>query len=108
MSSVHAKAEIVRFFESDKPEVLCLRGAWGVGKTYALREVVRDLSSKQKILLTRYSYVSLFGLDTLDKVRQSIFDNTVKSDGVNLTQDGSSIFRAFSDLEMLARKTKGL
>lgn len=108
MSTVHAKAEIVRFFESDEPEVLCLRGAWGVGKTFALREAVRDLSDLQKISLTRYSYVSLFGLDTLDKVRQSIFDNTVKSDGVNRPDDGSSIFRAFSDLEALARKAKGL
>ena len=35
MSTALVEKEIERFLASPEPEVLCLRGKWGVGKTYS-------------------------------------------------------------------------
>jgi hypothetical protein len=35
MSATLVEKEIERFLASPEPEVLCLRGKWGVGKTYS-------------------------------------------------------------------------
>ena len=60
MSSALSKDELKRFLSSDIPEVLCLRGKWGVGKTFALRECLKEAAQAEKIALERYAYVSLF------------------------------------------------
>jgi hypothetical protein len=67
--------EIERFLRSEEPEVLCITGEWGVGKTYNWQLMLDHLRSARKIGLGRYSYVSLFGLNSLDAFRQSIFEN---------------------------------
>jgi hypothetical protein len=69
------RQEIFRFLKEDKPEVLCIRGKWGVGKTYTWEDLLRQ--AKENVALTSYSYVSLFGLDTLDRFKSSIFENVV-------------------------------
>jgi hypothetical protein len=69
------RQEIFRFLKEDKPEVLCIRGKWGVGKTYTWEDLLKQ--AKENVALTSYSYVSLFGLDTLDRFKSSIFENVV-------------------------------
>jgi hypothetical protein len=70
--------EIERFLRSPNPEVLCISGAWGVGKTHLWKEVLgATAKSAPKPTLHDYSYVSLFGVDTLDGLRQSIFSNQI-------------------------------
>jgi tRNA A37 threonylcarbamoyladenosine biosynthesis protein TsaE len=34
------KQEIVRFLKNSEPGVLCINGAWGVGKTFLWRQVL--------------------------------------------------------------------
>lgn len=107
MSIKLSKSEMARFLASDTPEILCVRGSWGVGKTYAWREAINAAALLGEVALLRYAYVSLFGLENVSSVRSAIFDNTVKIE--NLSASGaSSIFESFADLETLARKTKGL
>jgi hypothetical protein len=60
------KAEITRFLRGTDPEVLCVSGEWGVGKTFLWRSVLDTLRKARELSLTRYSYVSLFGLNSLD------------------------------------------
>ncbi|AWZ00350.1 hypothetical protein RHODOSMS8_00797 [Rhodobiaceae bacterium] len=74
------KREIRRFLSSPVPEVLEIRGRWGVGKTYLWNREIESASCRSDIALNRYSYVSLYGLNDLDQVKQSIFDNRQKSD----------------------------
>lgn len=107
MSIELSKAELGRFLQSSTPEILCLRGSWGVGKTYALREVIRDAAASNAIALERYAYVSLFGLDELKTVRSAIFDNTIKVENIPHAEP-ENIFDTFADLESMARKAKGL
>jgi hypothetical protein len=71
------KKEIDRFLASDAEEVLCIRGKWGVGKTYAWNSYLKEAATNGSIALERYAYVSLFGVQSLDELRYSIFENTV-------------------------------
>jgi hypothetical protein len=61
------ESEIQRFLSAAEPEVLCISGHWGVGKTFAWNRFLSDAKAKQKIALKRYSYVSLFGVNSLDE-----------------------------------------
>lgn len=81
MSIEKLEQEIRRFLASDDPEVICVTGKWGVGKTYAWAKYLAEADSKKAIQLTRYSYVSLFGRQSLDDVRSAIFENTVALTG---------------------------
>ena len=42
MTVATVKTVAARFLKSVKPEVLALKGAWGVGKTYAWNKLVLD------------------------------------------------------------------
>jgi hypothetical protein len=76
--------EIRRFLSSSEPEVTCITGRWGVGKTFAWRKYLSDASSKRQIALGRYSYVSLFGINSLEEFKYSIFENSVKSTEIGI------------------------
>src|SRR5688572_16199331 len=71
------EAEIANFLASDRPEVLCIRGKWGVGKTYSWNKFLKNACASRHIALKSYAYVSLFGLNSLDQLKFSIFENTV-------------------------------
>ena len=75
MSAVLIEKEIERFLASPEPEVLCLRGKWGVGKTYSWEQMLRRARDRNAIALGSYAYVSLFGRDSLDQLKYAIFEN---------------------------------
>ena len=76
MTSTQAvKSEIERFLRSPEPEVLCITGGWGVGKTYTWQMILDRVRSKRETGLSRYSYVSLFGIDSLEGLKTAIFEN---------------------------------
>lgn len=76
MTSTEAvKREIERFLRSPEPEVLCVTGSWGVGKTYTWQTILDRVQSKRETGLSRYSYVSLFGIDSLEGMKTAIFEN---------------------------------
>lgn len=82
MSTKLVNEEIDKFLERTDAEVLCIRGKWGVGKTYAWQERVRSAHQADRIGLKRYSYVSLFGIKSLDELKFAIFENVLTlSDG---------------------------
>lgn len=69
------KNEIERFLRSPEPEVLCITGAWGVGKTYTWQTILDQVRAKRGTGLSRYSYVSLFGINSLDGMKTALFEN---------------------------------
>jgi hypothetical protein len=71
--------EIRRFLENSASEVLCLKGKWGVGKTYAWNRYLQDVTNAGKLAFDKYSYVSLFGLNSLEDVKYALFEGTVAS-----------------------------
>src|SRR5688572_11854346 len=87
MIGAAVRSVIERFLMSETPEVLSIKGAWGVGKTYAWNKLVLD--SKASIKLPDYCYVSLFGMNSIADLRMAIFANTraAKDLGTPLTVD---------------------
>lgn len=77
MSTELVKAEIFRFLEDPHAEVLCIRGDWGVGKTFAWRQFLSEAEDANRLAFDNYAYVSLFGLNSLDSLRYTIFESTV-------------------------------
>ena len=69
---------IDRFLSRADAEVLCIRGKWGVGKTFAWqRRLEAAQETAKSIKLPRYSYVSLFGVNSLDELKLAIFENVI-------------------------------
>src|SRR5947209_4990449 len=89
MSIIPARREIERFLRSATPEVLCFKGKWGVGKTYAWNEFLKRAKAEQGIALKRYAYVSLFGIGTIEQLKMSTVENTIEREkiGEHLTLD---------------------
>jgi len=81
------KQVMMEFLTSDQHDVLALTGAWGVGKTYAWNQALMD--NKNQIKLSKYCYVSLFGINTLAELRTSLFVKTkaVKMLGTSLNAE---------------------
>lgn len=77
MSIEIIKQQIGRFLVSEAPEVMAIKGAWGVGKTYAWNKYLAGARNQKKIALGKYSYVSLFGINSLNDLKFSIFENLV-------------------------------
>ncbi len=63
--------KVVEDFISGPPAILIIRGRWGAGKTYFWRQVLKGLKDSGKFS-NPYAYVSLFGLDDLDQLKESI------------------------------------
>jgi len=78
MSVEVIKDQIFHFLSSDEPEVMAIKGEWGVGKTFSWKKFLKEASSDNKIKLERYSYVSLFGINSLEAFKYTIFENVVK------------------------------
>lgn len=74
------RSEITRFLAAEEPEVLALKGAWGTGKTYTWKRLIRDLSKTIQLPTHRYSYVSLFGVNSLQDFKFLLFQQSVPSD----------------------------
>ncbi len=71
MTLATVKAVAHHFLTSKEPEILAIKGSWGVGKTFAWHQIVREL--KNQISLPSYCYVSLFGIASLSELRTAIF-----------------------------------
>lgn len=84
MSIELVETEIRKFLSTPESDVICLSGRWGVGKTFAWNRYLRGAQSKGKIALKRYSYVSLFGIDSLAELKYSIFENSVRSSDIGV------------------------
>ena len=75
-STALVKQEISRFLTSPDPEVLCISGQWGIGKTFVWQSLLDASKEKSVVALERYAYVSLFGINSLDGFKSAIFENT--------------------------------
>lgn len=106
MSLELIEAEIRRFLSSPDAEVLCIKGRWGVGKTYGWRKFLADATAARKVALDRYSYVSLFGLNSLEDLRYSIFESTTSGDRLGTAPDAATFGQLVGNGGDFARKMR--
>jgi Cdc6-like AAA superfamily ATPase len=71
------------------PFICLIKGPWGVGKTYFIKQFIADHSGS--LAKDNYAYVSLFGISTTDQLMQSIFLNSIPTKTLN-----SSMAEVFS------------
>lgn len=109
MSIDIVKLQIQEFLSSDKPDVLAIKGAWGVGKTYSWNQFLLDAKNENRIALERYSYVSLFGINSLDSFKYTIFEHVINKEIIG-TEANIDTFKNNTTglLEILGRKSLGL
>ncbi len=104
MSLALIKSQIDRFLITETPEVMAIKGAWGVGKTFAWNKYITDASRGNKIALDDYSYVSLFGLNSLDDLKLSIFMEIVHTKHIGTEESKGTVAMADKRLSSLSRK----
>lgn len=105
MSKSNVRAEIERFLRSPSPEVLCISGRWGVGKTYSWQTFLREEEGAGRLGVDRHAYVSLFGLNNLCELRSAIVENTVVA-GRPSQPDASSLHGMLREGERFARRSR--
>lgn len=96
MSVDLVKQQIERFLISDIPEVLAIKGGWGVGKTYNWNKYIEEF--KEECALKSYSYVSLFGIDSIEELKQTTFLNTVDTQRIGESPNIKGYSRKVADL----------
>lgn len=82
MSVLNVRDAIERFLAYDKPQVLCIRGAWGTGKTYTWDDVLRKAAASKKIEAKKYAKASLFGLNSIKELKREIFQSAIDIDQI--------------------------
>lgn len=108
MSIALIETEIKRFLRDDRPEVLCIKGKWGVGKTFAWRKWLGEIGNDGTLKSKSYAYVSLFGLNSLDSLKYSIFEATVTPEYLLTGPDASTVNALVRKGFDLGRKSKNL
>lgn len=101
------KEEIKRFLNNSNPEVLCIKGKWGVGKTYAWNSFLREIIKEGSVKLKKYSYVSLFGISNLSDLKYSLFENTIDIEDLEDGPSVKSLEKGFNLLKKGMRKVSG-
>lgn len=108
MSLKIVTSEIERFLKSSEPEVLVLRGKWGTGKTYLWKALVREFAQSD-LPTSRYSYVSMFGINSLDDFRYLLFQQCVPNKTIGTVPSMSSFKEnAAAFAESYGRKSASL
>jgi hypothetical protein len=105
MSVELVKREIQRFLSTKETEVLSISGEWGIGKTFCWKKYLVEAQKQNKIALNRYAYVSLFGVNSLDELKYSTFENTVKKEDVSKDADLETFTSMTKSLEGFGRKS---
>ena len=73
---------VLDFVAEDFNEVLVLKGNWGVGKTHFWHRLIDEQAEDENLGKEKYSYISLFGINSLDGLKRSIFTSVVDSSDV--------------------------
>ena len=96
MSVELVKEQVQRFLSSDTPEVLAIKGDWGVGKTYSWHKHIKEF--KSECALKSYSYVSLFGINSISELKQTTFLNAIDTNRIGESPNIKGYMKKVADL----------
>ena len=105
MSIENIKQQIKKFISTETPEVMAIKGEWGAGKTFSWNKFLQEGKEDNLVSLKRYSYVSLFGINSLDSLKYAIFENVINKDLIGTEANLHTFNKNFSSLiETKSRK----
>ncbi|MBC8286310.1 MAG: hypothetical protein H8E42_02425 [Nitrospinae bacterium] len=96
MSIKKIKERITNFLVDPNPGIISINGVWGAGKTYCWNKTLSG-GNKETYKFKNYSYVSLFGINTIED-----FKFNICSASIDKTQIGKKL-----SLENLLNPNKG-
>src|SRR2546423_192899 len=67
------------FISDTHNELLVIKGKWGVGKTFFWHKLIEECRGERLVGTTYYSYVSLFGVNSLEELKNAILVSRVES-----------------------------
>ena len=103
----HIESSILSFLQHSEANVLVLKGAWGVGKTFFWNNIVE--SKKEHINQKKYSYVSLFGLKGIEELQASIFYNSKDIDSNstnNIKNNAKKVTSVLKSIPQISKYTQ--
>ncbi|MFW7524831.1 P-loop NTPase fold protein [Vibrio ostreicida] len=101
------KEQILAFLQSEEPQVLAIQGRWGIGKTYLWNDSIEK--HKSKVPQKKYSYVSLFGLKSVDDIKRTVFENSTDPKVLGEKTDLESIKKNYKALgKQCGRKSSNI
>ncbi|WP_395600134.1 P-loop NTPase fold protein [Pseudomonas sp. B19125] len=100
--SVAVEEKLLEFASHKKGEAIILKGGWGVGKTHLWESIVKE--NKTKFCSASYSYVSLFGLNSLKDLKQAIYQNLVGMDKAELSGNAVTVKDGADSISRFFRK----
>lgn len=106
MSKAILDEEAARFLDIAGPQVLCIKGKWGVGKTFAWKKIVSDRAAGDP-KMPSYAYVSLFGINSLAALKFSIFEQTMSRSAIGEGPSTITLQAQLDKLKGLGRKLSG-
>ena len=77
---INIKNELDNILTLNTSNVISLSGYWGIGKSYFWNEYISNNELQNSSNYKNYSYVSLFGIDSLEQLKHTIFERTVPID----------------------------
>lgn len=99
------KNQIHKFLATDKPEVLAIKGGWGVGKTFSWDLYAKEF--KSDCILKHYSYVSLFGMKSIEDIKKVAFLNTIETRNIGQPLNMKSRSKSWTE-SLQGIKVKGI
>jgi hypothetical protein len=96
MSIELVREQIRRFISTDTPEVLAIKGDWGIGKTYSWEQYIEEF--KDECALKSYSYVSLFGISSIAELKQTTFLNSIDTNRIGESPNIKGYSKRIADL----------
>ncbi|MFS1421224.1 hypothetical protein BCU26_019325 [Vibrio splendidus] len=96
MSVELVKEQTRRFLSTETPEVLAIKGDWGIGKTYSWEQYIEEF--KGECALKSYSYVSLFGINSISELKQTTFLNTIDTKRIGQAPNIKGYSKKVADL----------
>ncbi len=90
MSVKLVKGAMQKFLTDERPQVLCVSGRWGTGKTYTWLEALRQ-AEHHRLPMSKYAYVSLFGIKDANDILQAAYINTEELNPSKLAQVGNQL-----------------
>jgi hypothetical protein len=85
MSIRSIKRSIDDAIQSVDDDLLIIKGNWGVGKTHLWRTTIIEARDKGVIGKQNYAYISLFGLDSIEEVKEKLLVAFVDSSKAHQT-----------------------
>jgi hypothetical protein len=86
MSLEQINAVVENFISDTHNELLVIKGKWGVGKTFFWQNLIKECNRKKSIGRDYYSYISLFGINSLEELNNSILASRVDSNPNKIQQ----------------------